>query len=448
MAAIDNVVSVNISSAASPVQQQSFAIPLILGTTNPGWSTGDNIHTYSSPSGMLTDGFTVNSPEYIAASAMFAQTPIPATFKVGKRTATVAQVDTLAVNTVTAGHQYTVTVNGATFNYTAGGGDTQQAILTALNTAIQAGAPVTGVVAGTGGSALLTLTATTPGQAIIYSGVDSLLTKASVTPTNGIAQDLATISLQDNTWYGLFTPSATDADILQASAYAESNNKFYVAVSSTTAISGASTTDVLSQLKAAAYKHMLLLYSPAGIAQGAAAAWGGPQLAQTPGTNNWAYKTLAGITADNLTASQIATIIGSPVAGVAGKNGNIYTPVAGVNITQMGVTPSGQYADITVGLDWLRSQIQTNLYQLLVSQPKIPYTDAGVGALISAVRAALDLGVANTLIDGTSVLSVTAPKVASVPDNQRKNRIAPTITFACRLQGAIDSVIVNGTVTI
>lgn len=448
MPAIDQIVNINITNSTTAVATQSFAIPLILGTTNPGWTSGDVVHAYSAPSGMLTDGFVTSSPEYIAALAMYAQTPAPTSFEVGRRSAAAAQVDTLTVNTLTAGRQYKLTVNGTVCSYTAGGGDTQQAILTALNTSIQAAASVTGAVSGTGSGATLTLTANTPGQAIQYTAVDTQLTRASTTAANGIANDLAAIMAQDNRWYGLVTPSASDADILQAAAWAEGNTKFYVAVSSTVAISGASTTDLGSTLKAAGYKRTALLYSTAAITQGIDAAWAGSQLSYTPGANNWAFKQLAGISVDALTPTQQATLIGNPVAGVAGKNVNIYQTVGGVNVTQMGTTASGQYADITVGIDWLRSTTQTNVYQALVSAVKVPYTNAGVAILIAAVRAAIDQGATNGLIDANSDISVTAPSVLSVSPTQRANRIAPTITFSCRLQGAFNSVIVNGSVSV
>jgi hypothetical protein len=89
----------------------------------------------------------------------------------------VAQTNTVSVNTVTASHVYAVTINGTAYSYTATGADTQQSILTALNSAIGV-TTVSGVVTGTGGSALLTLTAITSGTAVTYTAVDSLLTQA------------------------------------------------------------------------------------------------------------------------------------------------------------------------------------------------------------------------------------------------------------------------------
>jgi hypothetical protein len=107
----------------------------------------------------------------------------------------------------------------------------------------------------------------------------------------------------------------------------------------------------------------------------------------------------------------------------------------------------GQFIDVTVGIDWLTSTIQTNLYALLVSSAKVPYTDKGTAALEQQVQAAITQGVNNGLIDGNSPITVSAPLVSTVSAIQRQNRIAPTISFSCRLAGAYNAIIVNGTVT-
>jgi Protein of unknown function (DUF3383) len=451
MAAIDQIVNINISQSTQAVAQASFSIPLIVGPTNAGWS--DFVHAYSSPAGMLTDGFTTSSPEYIYALELFEQTLTPTQFYVGHRTAAVAQVDTLAVNTLNTAHLYAFTLDGVLISYQAVGGDTQQAILTALNaaitTAFPSGAPTAGVVTGSGSGALLTLTSTQIGLAVTYSAVDSLLTHALVTANNGIATDLANIQGENDSWYGMVGCAFTDADIEQAAAYIQAQKKIFVAVSSTAAIATTATTDLGSFLKGKSYTRTALIFTAASyVAEGKDAAWVGGQLPYTPGANNWAFKTLVGCTADTLTQGQQSILIGDPVAGVAGKNVNIYQVVGGVPITEMGTMASGQYIDVTVGVDWLESTLQTNIYSALVNSAKIPYTDKGTGILISAVKAAIDQGVVNGLIDGNSPIIISAPPVLSVSANQRAQRIAPTITFSCRLAGAFNAVVVNGTVTV
>ena len=448
MPALDQVVQVQITQQTAAVAQPSFGVPLIVGPSNPGWTSEDYVHSYASAAAMLEDGYISSNPEYVWARALMAQDITPTHFLVGRRQVATAQVNTLKVGTLTASHEYSVTIDGTEYSYTSDGDDTQQAILSALLATFDGDTPVTGVVAGTGTDATLTLTAKATADIIVYSAVDASLTLALVTPASSVATDLERIMAQNNTWYGWVLAQANKQTILDAAAWTEGQKKLFLAASNEAAVGTNAEDDVASELKAAGYKRTALLWTVSGIAQGAEAAWLGGQLPQTPGSNNWAYKTLRGITADSLTDGQRLNVVGNPVAGTPGKNANIHTALGGVNVTQMGTTAGGQFIDITVGLDWLQSTIQTYVYAALATAPKkLPYTDAGAAVLIQAVRRAIDEGVDNTLVaeDG---ISVTAPPVLSVSPNQRAQRIAPDIDFTCRLQGAFNSVTVAGTVTV
>lgn len=64
----------------------------------------DAIRAYTSPAGMLTDGFQTTDPEFIRAVEFVSQQLSPPIFYVGSYSAAVAQVDTLAVNSVDDTH--------------------------------------------------------------------------------------------------------------------------------------------------------------------------------------------------------------------------------------------------------------------------------------------------------------------------------------------------------
>lgn len=446
MSALDQLVNINISQQTQAVPQASFSIPLIVGPTVP---TSGTVNSYTSPSGMLTNGYTTSSPEYVYALELFEQPLTPTIFYVAKRLSAVDQVDTITVNTAVSSHLYTGKIAGETWAYTASGGDTQAVIATAIASAINGLATPTWNAAAVG--SVVTITSTVPGLAFTDTQitVDANYTILNTTPNHGIQDDINTIIAlsNGNNWYGMVGCSFTDSDISQAAALIETLRKIYVAVSSTSAIATNVSTDIGSILQGKSYKRTALIFTPEAV-EGKDAAWVGGQLPQVPGSNNWAFKTLFGCTPDNLTSTQQSILIGDPVAGVPGKNVNMYQTVGGVNITQMGTMAGGQFIDITVGVDWLETTLQTNIFTALVQAAKIPYTDKGVGVLISAVQSAIDQGIVNGLIDGQSPITISAPAVLSVPANQRANRIAPTISFSCRLAGAFNAVVVSGTVTV
>lgn len=443
MSALDQIVDVNITQQTQAVSQASFSVPLIIGPTVTTWSSTDIVHSYTDPAEMLTDGFLTSSPEYKYALQMFKQTLTPTQFYVGHRTTPVAQIDTITPTALNNTH-YIVTIDGTEYDYLSDGSATVSEIVAGLLALINAD-PNAACTAS--GSTTLILTANVAGAGFSTT-VNANMALVHTTASNGIADDLAAIQAKNDLWYGIVLCSNTDSDINQLSNAVEGLIKIFIGASNDSAIGTASTTDIASVMKGKLLKRSALLFSPGSYNLGIDAAWMGGQLPFTPGSNNWALKSLPGIDPDTLTPTQASNCIGNPVAEIQGKNANIYRVVGGSPITQMGTMAGGQFIDITVGIDWLQSTIQTNIFAALIQSAKIPYTDKGTGVLISAVRAAIDQGVANGLIDGNSTITITAPKVLSVPANQRAGRVAPTITFSCRLAGAFNAVTVNGTVTV
>lgn len=443
MALIDTLIKSNITLAAQTVPQASFSIPLIIGPTTVSWSTTDYVHSYTDPASMLTDGYTTSDPEYKYALELYEQAITPSEFFVGYRTTPVAQIDTITPTAINNTH-YIVTIDGTDYDYLSDGSATVAEIVAGLLALINAdiNAPCTAT-----GSTTLILTANAAGDGFATS-VNANMALVHTTLNNGIADDLNNILSKNNTWYGIILCSNTDNDIKQLSAAVEPLKKIFIGVSADTAIGTSSTTDLLSYLKGKSYNRSGLIFSPGSASDGVEAAWMGGQLPAVPGSNNWAYKSLAGISPDTLTDNQVSIVIGDPIAQIVGKNGNVYVVVGGVPITLMGQMVSGRFIDIQIGVDWLESTIQTNVFSALVNAAKIPYTDKGTDVLIQAVQSAIDTGVANGLIDGNSPISVSAPKVLSIPLLQRANRVAPTISYSCRLAGAINAVDIEGTVSV
>lgn len=264
--------------------------------------------------------------------------------------------------------------------------------------------------------------------------------KTGVDGTETWAAALSAILTENADWYGLVISSRADADIAAVAAWTESNKKLYSTSSADTDILSG-TGDIAETLEAAAYERTFLTYhSLTGTGTDVvpeAAVLGKMFGGYEPGAATWAYKTLAGVPVDLLTPAQITTALG--------KNCNVYTAIAGVNVLQMGKVASGEFADVIHGLDWLKARIQQLVFTPLANTAKVPYTNAGIEVIASAVRTALQEGVASSLL---SSFTVTAPQVSEVSSADRGNRILPNVNFTAVLAGAVHTVEVDGVVTV
>ena len=104
-------------------------------------------------------------------------------------TTSIAQVDTIAVNSLTGvpGHVYTFTINGTAISYTSVTGDAEYSILSGLKTSMaNNNVDSTAVLSGTGSAALLTITANDATIANTYTAVDSQLTQANTVAKSSI----------------------------------------------------------------------------------------------------------------------------------------------------------------------------------------------------------------------------------------------------------------------
>lgn len=173
------------------------------------------------------------------------------------------------------------------------------------------------------------------------------------------------------------------------------------------------------------------------------------------------FKTLNGITPVNLTTNEIEAITGFiPGVGmdtVTGHLANTYVQIGGVNIVVEGVNATLQFFDTIQYMDWLQATIQSQVYGLATTNPKIPYTNQGVQMIAEKVAFVLNQGVTagaavKTYQDenGRTLPGhvVTAVRVEAVPESQRANRIAPDITFTQRLAGALHYFTVRGTLSV
>lgn len=436
-ATLDSIIAINISLANASVQQKGFGRGLILGSSNR-FTGGDLFRIYTSLAGMIADSFLVTDPEYKAAKAYFGQEVSPPDVMIGYAPSDVAQVETLTP----AAHDttlYTVTINGIVSSFTSGSGATATQIVTGLAAAINAQSPALPVV--TSGSSTLILTSANAGEGFTIAASVNIAI-SHTTPDTGVDTALTAIQAQGGKdWYGLVLTSRGQFDLQAAAAWIESQPYGYIfmACSQEADVLTNVTTDVLSVLAGKSYLRTAYLWSD-DQADFPDAAWIGEEFPKQPGSSNYAWKDLIGIT-----PTSNAVLTDSKIAILEGKFGNYYMKVGGANVTQKGWVVGNQWIDVIVGRDWIKYTMQAAIYALFIQNDKIGFDDAGIGLICGAIRGVLKQAAGFGIITPSFVLNV--PLAASISSGQKATRILPAITWTAELVGAINGLTVNGTIT-
>ena len=432
---ISDTVAVTVSVQDVTPSIAGFGTPLILAyhTHFVGVKTYD-----ASPAGLLAlvaDGFPTSHAVYRKAAAIVSQTPHTDKFKVAPRAAANVQTVTLTPKWTTLGKtvSFDVTCGTTTTHvaYTPIVTDTTVALVgQGLQTAVGTIAGITDSFA----TPAVQLIATVP-EARFYLqnivGLDVSDTSADA----GIAADLATAASADNDWTGLIIDSTSPLEIAAAAAYALANEKILAALS-TDALNFGSATGVAHTLQLATNHNAYVLQTrdQLGCAE---AGLMGRQLSRTPGSSTWAHKQIAGAIADGLTGTEFAN---------ARANGCITYVNDGLVHTYDGFACSGRYLDITIGIMWLRARIREAVLIVLANNEKIGFTNAGAALIEAAVAGVLSQAESNDLL--APGWSVQRPDVSTVSAANKINRIFPDMKFKAVLQGAIQKVVIDGTLTV
>jgi hypothetical protein len=434
---IEKIVNINISLQTATVERAGFGRALILGSNA---SFAEDVRLYTSLSA-VADDFLTTDDEYKAAAKLFSQPVKPPDVLIGKRATPVAQVNDIEITTLEDA-DYTVTINGTPFTHVPGGVPTNSsAVVTALIALITAGSePVTATASGIAPDEDLVLTADNAGEAFTVA-VTTNMTNVATTPSVGVQSDLTGIvdgSDLGKTWYALILTSRTTYEVTEAALWIEANKRLYIAGNGDSDIITAVSTDVASVLAAKNYNRTAVLYS-GDQANFPEAAWLGVMLPKDPGSATWVFKTLAGNVADELTDTEETNAIG--------KNATVYIERGGVDNTQNaegGQVASGEWIDVIRGIDWLEARLEENIYTVLVTVDKVPFTDNGIDQIVNAMQEILELAVTRGVLD---TYIINRPDAADFTAAQKATRQLTGISFTGTLQGAIHKITINGTVS-
>lgn len=129
-----------------------------------------------------------------------------------------------------------------------------------------------------------------------------------------------------------------------------------------------------------------------------------------------------------------------------GKNIFTYVKKLGVLQTTEGKMLSGEYIDIVLGEYWIRFRMEERMQRLAITQDKIPYTNRGIGMLVSVAEQVLNQAVDMEIIEAGQY-KVDYRKREDVPSNDVALRKYDYIVWTAMLQGAIHSGQISGYLT-
>ena len=447
--ALTDYVTLTLTAENVGIARAGFGVPLIL-SHSATWT--ERTRSYGSTLDVAAD-FATDTPEYLAAAAMFAQSPAPTTIMIGRAALAPTQVYVIGAAAVTNSTAYKVNVvaTGATVTnplvYTSDSSATNDEIIGGLVTALNGvtGKNYTAAATGSVGSQVCTVTGTAAADWFSIEVLDPTLLSIKQTHADpGVATDLAAIALENSNWYALTMNFNSQAYVTAAAAWIEDQAKIYLfdvnetaAITTTGGAGGsADTLDALATLKrtrtAGSYHP-----SPAAFMS---AAWLGRVLPDDPGTETWKFKTLSGVPAVNLTATNRTNL--------RARHANTIETVAGRNITWDGTTSDGQFIDVRRGLDWLQDDMSKGVFGVLAGNEKVPFTDAGVAMVENEVQRSLTTAVAKGILAASPAPVVTAPLVSTISATNKSARLLPDIRFTGTLAGAVHAVSLIGVVAV
>lgn len=178
--------------------------------------------------------------------------------------------------------------------------------------------------------------------------------------------------------------------------------------------------------------------------QYAALAWMAKCFGYDPGTETWHLKELTSIVPSALSTARKKEL--------EEKHINTFRRYAGCSVTIGGYTLAGEWIDVIRFRDWLKAEMQINVFNVLKMNRKVPYTDAGIGLIEGKMEETLLKGqtiggiAQNEYNDERLVpgFTVTVPRAASLTEADRKSRILPGCRFTARLAGAVHVAEIEG----
>lgn len=271
---------------------------------------------------------------------------------------------------------------------------------------------------------------------------------------------LNAILLENSNFYGVIGATRTQSDQEDIVDWVNANKRVCISASAGTDIGGgvidiidqndaADTTSLAKYLKTNTLDRNSCIYHEDALTNFLDAGLLGALLVQRPGTYTPMFTTVLGSAVDNLTPTQQANLFE--------KYGSSYEEVGEVNIVQEGWVGTGEFLDLIIWIDWLKAQMQTNVYAYLVNEPKVPYTDGGILGIEAKVGQVLQIEQDNKAIspddfaangDRTGGFETSVPKASDVLAADKIARVLKDVKFTAFYANPIHRIEIDGVVRI
>ena len=258
-------------------------------------------------------------------------------------------------------------------------------------------------------------------------GVSYVAEADDVSALSAALNDLVTT---DNDWFYLVSTANGDAEIKELCNWISTQEKIYGVTTKNIALSG--------EIKNL-YENVLLsvhddehAYHAEGLI-----AYGAPQVI---GSYVFSHKQVNGVRAAKLSNAEINTIIANNATTCISEMGWL--------INASGKAVGGEYLDVIQADYFLRARLREDIFQLLATVKKVPYTDAGIAMVVARMdtrfKSAYRQGIIAEDDNGDPDYQITFPRRKDIPKNTIAQRILPEVNFRIIIAGGVEKVQING----
>ncbi|GEM_PF-1333008 len=238
----------------------------------------------------------------------------------------------------------------------------------------------------------------------------------------------------NNDWFYLVSVENGDAEIKALCEWISTQEKIY----------GVTTTNVaLTEELKNKYENVLISvhddehsYHAEGLI-----AYGAPQVI---GSYIFSHKQINGVGAAKLSNAEINTVIANNATTCINEMGWL--------INASGKAIGGEYLDVIQADYFLRARLREDVFQLLATVKKVPYTDGGIAMIVARMdtrfKAAYRQGIIAEDDNGEPDYQITFPRRKDIPKNTIAQRILPDINFRLVIAGGVEKVQINGVLTL